>query len=322
MSGPGPFGQYAAILAQAFYEPIPITLPSDRASWLLAPGKQPAMKAWQNGCPQKDWHRYAHCGLGLLTRRLPVVDIDVLDQSLAEDLSRLLDRGLGEAPVKVGQAPKRSHLFQCDQPFAKSKLTFVWRDLPCGIEILADGQQTVCYGQHPGTGAPYEWLREPVHQLPRGLLPILDADAASWLMRELARVLGTKMGAQDVRLTGQASEDVADVDPKVVPLRAMAGSRHKVTSGHVYAEATLAGVCADIRSAPDGAQETTLNAGCWKIGALVAAGHLGERQAFNELLDAALAMPSYDERRKWSAHALRTKVQRSMVAGVAVGGRA
>jgi putative DNA primase/helicase len=73
-----------------------------------------------------------------------------------------------------------------------------------------------------------------------------------------------------------------------------------------YALATLKRVCLNIRNAPDGLQETTLNGACFKIGTLIGAGQLSAASV-QQLLDAALAMPSH-RYPPWDPTKLQTKV--------------
>jgi hypothetical protein len=191
----GEFGLHAQRLAGLGYEPIPISLPTDGGN---SPGKRPAQpRGWQTGCPVEQWPAFARYGVGILTRTTPGVDIDVKDRPLAEKIQELADRALGEAPYRIGAAPKRLMPFRlAGDPFPKIKVT--WRGLgdehheptkPPAVEILSDGQQFVALGVHPGTGSPYQWRRDPDLSLPRDLLPALDRDRAERFIRALAGAL-------------------------------------------------------------------------------------------------------------------------------------
>ena len=197
------FAALAPGLAAFGYDPIPITRPWDRASWILAPGKQPAQpKGWQRGCPRHDWHKYRDCGVGVLARRTPAIDIDTLDEDLADRLQGFIDRYLGEAPIRVGQWPKRLHVFRNDgQPFPKLRLTWRCGEEQHAAEVLSSGQQYVVAGVHPITEQPYRWLRDPDLSLPWGMLPKLDQATAVRFMRALVGVLEAT-GATDIRLCG------------------------------------------------------------------------------------------------------------------------
>jgi len=125
------------------------------------------LKTWQ------DEGKGAH-GIGILTKKTPAVDIDVPDEEFALELQAKAFELWGEAPVRVGNAPKRLLLYRCNESFRKiTSKTFVndW-DERCRIEILADGQQFVAFAIHKDTGRPYKWVTEstplntPLHDLP------------------------------------------------------------------------------------------------------------------------------------------------------------
>ena len=187
------------------------------------PGKQPAQrKGWSQGCPREQWGKFAHCGLGILTKRTPALDIDVLDADLAQAIQGLADKVLGDAPIRIGRAPKRLLPYQLrGETFGKMKVE--WRgvcdelhdpDHPPAVELLSGGekagQQFVALGVHPGTLQPYQWHRDPGLSLPRGLLPFLDREKAERFMRDLADTL-ERIGATKIKLTGIPRPPKADV---------------------------------------------------------------------------------------------------------------
>jgi hypothetical protein len=77
-----------------------------------------------------------------------------------------------------------------------------------------------------------------------------------------------------------------------------------------YGRATLKRVCLNIRNAPDGSQETTLNGACFKIGMLIGARQLCAGTV-PQLVDAALAMPSH-RNPPWDPANLKAKVMRAV----------
>jgi hypothetical protein len=231
MGALGYFGLHAPRLEAFGYEPIPITTIDQR--WLTEPGKpdipvkdagkQPAMySGWQQGCSRSDWPRYAGCGVGILCRNTPALDIDVLDPEIAQAIQDLADQHLGGAPVRIGQPPKRLMPFQLKgEPF--KKLRVQWRkgpavelhpeNKPPAVELLTNGQ-FVALGMHPGTGRPYEWHRDPDLSLPHGLLPMLDQDRAVRFMCTLTNAL-ERIGCQDIKLTGIPKPETVAVDDLV-----------------------------------------------------------------------------------------------------------
>lgn len=80
---------------------------------------------------------------------------------------------------------------------------------------------------------------------------------------------------------------------------------------------TLQEECAKVRTAQDGAQESTLNSACLKIGRLVGHGRLPYEDALQGLLQAAKAMPSYDSKHPWIPEKLGTKIAKALDDGAA-----
>jgi hypothetical protein len=81
-----------------------------------------------------------------------------------------------------------------------------------------------------------------------------------------------------------------------------------------YGLATLRAICADIQSAANGRQEVTLNSGAYKVGRLIADRQLGD-DAADQLIEAALAMPSYDPGRPWTRTLVENKIRRAIEHG-------
>ncbi len=112
----------------------------------------------------KQGHRYADCGTGILTGDVIAVDIDIRDAKLSEQMRDLAIDRFGKAPERVGLAPKVALIYRVEgEPFKKihtRDYTLAGDkpgDKPHKVEILADGQQIVCYHIHPETGKPYRW---------------------------------------------------------------------------------------------------------------------------------------------------------------------
>ena len=84
-----------------------------------------------------------------------------------------------------------------------------------------------------------------------------------------------------------------------------------------YGRAALEGTCEGIFRATGGEQERTLNAECFSIGTLVAAGGIPAGLALRTLLRAAAAMPDYNPRWPWRSEEIDLKVRRAFDAGLA-----
>jgi hypothetical protein len=87
--------------------------------------------------------------------------------------------------------------------------------------------------------------------------------------------------------------------------------------GSPYGLAALDAETSAILSAPFGQQETTLNAACLKIGALVAGGELAGDVALSALVSAALGMASQPGRERWDPSKVTAKVRASFADGQA-----
>lgn len=157
-------------------------------------------------------------GIGILTKNLPAVDIDVPDEEFALELQEKAIELWGPSPVRVGNAPKRLMLYRTSTPFPKiTSRTFIdeWGDR-CRIEILGDGQQFVAYHIHKDTHRPYKWITpEQPTTVEASELPRFDQSKAQDLIdlfEEGARARGWKE-AQGSILRRQAAGQIDRNDP-------------------------------------------------------------------------------------------------------------
>lgn len=143
-----------------------------RAGWDVVPiqpkTKRPIIEGWQRGFTTEQVaelaaNGYAAGSIGLLARKFPGADIDVLDGECADAIERCVVDVLGPAPVRYGTAPKRLLMYTTAEPFTKVKVFLRGPNGDRGpdgkkyaIEFLGDGQQYVIYGQHPD-GHDYRW---------------------------------------------------------------------------------------------------------------------------------------------------------------------
>lgn len=221
---------HGADLVDAGYQIVPIP-----------PGKKsPNFDGWQNTRSSRstvtqwiDSGRDRH-GIGILTRHTPAIDIDILDEEVADLVEQWCIEDLGQAPTRIGKAPKRLMLFKVKEPFRKMR-SGVWFDEwdnKHQIEILGDGQQFVAYHIHPETRTPYRWVRsgDPLTVSADELIE-LDVDKARDLLIRFdmyAAELGWRMahGARrpvlpgtDVDLDDPFIEDARPVDLSFEELR-------------------------------------------------------------------------------------------------------
>jgi hypothetical protein len=212
----GAYAAHAAALEMAGYQPIPISLPNPRDP---DGGKRPVVERdW-------DWTRYRPVaerlprfgiyGVGLLTATIPAVDIDVLDADLADALDRIIVGELGDAPLRYGRAPKRVRLYRAEELFTKVS-TRAFRlpgDDPASkghrVEVLADGQQFVAFGVHPGTGLPYFWPDASPLDLERDDLPEITPESARHIVAEAERIL-IRAGGVPITRRGPQTANAAE----------------------------------------------------------------------------------------------------------------
>jgi len=143
-------------------------------------GKRPKIKGWTTFRPTADQlegqaRRHAdHLSTGIICENVVAIDIDALDESVAEKLIiRLMQvPGADRAPCRVGKAPKALFLFRTSTPLAKRMTPeFSVNGRKCQVEVLGKVQQFVAFGLHAETGREYTWsngdpLSVPVADLP------------------------------------------------------------------------------------------------------------------------------------------------------------
>lgn len=108
------------------------------------------------------------CGVGIITKHTPAIDIDCLDERITAHMRLYCLTNIGPAPERIGKAPKTLLLYAADKPFRKV-MSAAYSDPESPqrnakgklkgqrLEILGDGQQFVAYHIHPETGKPYDW---------------------------------------------------------------------------------------------------------------------------------------------------------------------
>ena len=132
-------------------------------------GKHPPMGGWQaktEVSPDeiRSWGTLYNSApsTGLLTQRMPTLDIDILNNEAAEAVEALLREHYGQRGLiaaRIGLAPKRAIPFRTETPFPKITANVLARDGKPGqkLEFLGNGQQVVAFGIHPDTAKPYQW---------------------------------------------------------------------------------------------------------------------------------------------------------------------
>ena len=114
--------------------------------------------------------------------------------------------------------------------------------------------------------------------------------------------------------TVEPPKALLDIVRKVKPQSAATAPLMVGSTSH-YGRTALEGECAKVRSAPNGAQEATLNEAALKIGGLIAGGQIDGVEAEQALTEAGCDMPSYNPKDPWKADDIAAKVERGLKDG-------
>lgn len=243
-------------------------------------GKVPMMLGQHGWFGCKDWQvstydeqqtsrfQESGAGIGIQARAFPAVDIDVTDEHTAQAVEALALDLLGDAPARVGRAPKLLLPYRGD--VAKRSISFTLPDSPDPhlVEVLGRGNFWVAEGTHPRTGQPYTWPRR---RRRADQLALIDEEKLDAFSEALERLLVNR-GAKITRITSRSSS-VSRTPPE--ELRAPSLGRVREALSHVanHGEACLdydewLGVLAKIKGAAgDGAEALEL-AHEWSSGVL------------------------------------------------------
>jgi len=137
-------------------------------------GKKPILQRWQHRPNTAlEFNKYNGKNTGILCGGLShlfAVDVDVYTKEVAEIIKGFAIEMLGEAPERIGQAPKTMLIYRLSEPTRKLRSIIVNIDQKdCAVEILAEGQQFVASGIHD-SGVNYSWpgdnlLAIPINEL-------------------------------------------------------------------------------------------------------------------------------------------------------------
>jgi hypothetical protein len=135
---------------------------------------------------------------GLLTRSMPTLDLDILNEEAVRTIEAHVREHYEEAGhvlVRIGKAPKRAIPFRTEEPFAKFVINLV---APNGseekIEFLADGAQVAAFGIHPETQKPFQWFGGAPGEIALQDLPYIRETQARALVDDLVRILTEQFG--------------------------------------------------------------------------------------------------------------------------------
>jgi hypothetical protein len=178
------------------YPPVPVTSPW--AKGVDSPGKAPRLRAWQIVCRTADeaeiasWPRRLvdHGNTGILCGDIVAIDIDVMDDELANKIEVHARTRLGDTPLRrVGLPPKRLLVYRTDRPFPKLATgAFVKDGKKCLVEALAEGEQFVAFGGHP-SGHDYTWTGDTPLQMAASDIPTVTAGQCGAFLDECATIM-------------------------------------------------------------------------------------------------------------------------------------
>ena len=200
-------------LFAAGFQPIPVN------------GKRPVVKDWEAMTLHEDQIGFWANGnkgalnVGIRTDDLVAVDIDIYRAAVADEVEAAFRARFGDAPKRVGEAPKRLLLYAAKTP--GTTITSPWYKTADGlehrVEVLGIGQQFVAHGTHPDTLRPYTWPEGDILDVERWQLPVVDRDeVAEWVRTDLMRILVVRGFMPDTVGTpspsGTAGAPLADPD--------------------------------------------------------------------------------------------------------------
>lgn len=189
-------------------------------------GKAPSTKTREGWCGFQRWVTHIAsdadlekwCGwgaqAGLNGRNYPGLDIDVLDEGLASLIEQFAISCLGDAPVRVGRAPKRLLVYRGSN-ISYMKLSIKQRgnanaDIHL-VELLGAGKQYVVEGIHPVTLSPYVWTNGDLWHCHDSLIEVSQAKFETFF-EDLAVKLREEGYDVDTSVTGGTQRAFRDPD--------------------------------------------------------------------------------------------------------------
>jgi hypothetical protein len=250
------YATLAPMLVRHGYAPVPCT------------GKRCFEPRWQSTTPSEPriaaWCRtHASHGVGIVLHSLVAIDIDADDRGLADRLDAAALEMLGEAPVRIGQWPRRARLYRSDGTIATSD---------GAVEIRTGARTLNVFGPHPNTRKPYTWLGASPMTVPAAELLQIQAQQVAAFRADLARLLPDEVKpTRESRLT-------------TTPTRAIE------TAPSAYIARAIEAEFDTLSRAPIGQRNSTLNTVAYTLSRFVAARRLNGNILADNLLEAAVAI--------------------------------
>ena len=216
------YAKHGPALVAAGYDITPVT------------GKRAYLSGWTDRPPEAlDYQSHADASIGVLTggaHNLVAVDIDVLDPFTEGQIETLIGDELGEAPRRVGNAPKSLFLFRCTEPFLKTRTGVYDIDGDdSAVEILGEGQQFVASGIHPDTHQLYRWPDDRLIDLTPGELTAVTPEQLHTFLDGCRNILG-RVGT----LKGRVSERKPAVNGTSLMLKELDGEMREIDAALAF----------------------------------------------------------------------------------------
>ncbi len=216
------YAQYGPALVEAGYDITPV---KGKAAYLPGWSDRPAEAL--------DYQSHADASIGVLTggaHNLVAVDIDVLCPFTETQIETLIGDELGEAPRRIGNAPKSLFLFRCTEPFLKTRTGVYDIDGDdSAVEVLGEGQQFVASGIHPDTLKPYRWPDDSLIDLTPSDLTAVTPEQLHAFLDGCRNILG-RVGT----LKGRVSERKPAVNGTSLMLKELDGEMREIDAALAF----------------------------------------------------------------------------------------
>ncbi|RVT93434.1 bifunctional DNA primase/polymerase [Sphingomonas crocodyli] len=192
---PTRYAEIAVDIRKNGYSPIPTKVGT----------KQPAI-AWKPRCDalpslatiERDLRYFGFGGAAIACGIVIAIDLDFTDAAMVSEAKCLVSAiAPGDPLERVGQFPKALLLYRAEEP-----VRTVHRRQ---FDILAQGSYFVGWGVHPVTKKPFEWIGSSPLDVPRVLLPLINArqiDQITVALEELSDRIARPVAPQPDVATG------------------------------------------------------------------------------------------------------------------------
>jgi hypothetical protein len=159
---------------------IPPSMRGKAPGRLNKQGKWSGLPSWQKLRPSEEevaTFEAQGANIGLNATGFPAIDIDCLDPVAVQHILRLAHEHFGDAPIRVGQAPKSLLVLRTATDFSERRLRFGEHLLEC---LAGPKRQYLVDGIHP-SGTPYRWVTTPLWEWDPSEIPeVTEAQVAGF----------------------------------------------------------------------------------------------------------------------------------------------